>query len=293
MARWWPWLSAVLATVAAFAIVALIVRTQGPGSRPNAGSAIAAYHDGTAFTRDYWVEDRIGATERPVRRKGIGNREVSSVLMRDGIHDGAGYDASSGGLFKEFLPQLHRRFTSALKGCHEASPSWKARATGLSRASATQRLVDAASEHLRTPRCRGPLRLRSPQRLPRSSRHSAPGQGRRSRPGPVSLRSRGLPRTRPRRLRPGSCTPCNSPGNRCTPRTSPLPPLLPARHRGTAHLASRSRIHPSRPGQARLLHVRPPVAGPTATWSETLSFSWPPTAQKLSNGRGRGARRRR
>ena len=25
------------------------------------GSAIAAYHDGTAFTRDFWQEDRIGA----------------------------------------------------------------------------------------------------------------------------------------------------------------------------------------------------------------------------------------
>ena len=39
MARWWPWLAAVLATVAAFAIVALIVKTRGSGSLPDAESA--------------------------------------------------------------------------------------------------------------------------------------------------------------------------------------------------------------------------------------------------------------
>ena len=27
----------------------------------DAGSAIAAYHDGTTFTRDFWQEDRVGA----------------------------------------------------------------------------------------------------------------------------------------------------------------------------------------------------------------------------------------
>jgi hypothetical protein len=32
-----------------------------PNPAASAGDAIAAYHDGTAFTRDYWVEDRIGA----------------------------------------------------------------------------------------------------------------------------------------------------------------------------------------------------------------------------------------
>jgi Tol biopolymer transport system component len=42
MARWWPWLAAVLATVAAFAIVALTVRTRGSGPRPDAESAATA-----------------------------------------------------------------------------------------------------------------------------------------------------------------------------------------------------------------------------------------------------------
>ncbi len=39
MARWWPWLAAALATVAALAIVALIVKIQGTGSLPDSGSA--------------------------------------------------------------------------------------------------------------------------------------------------------------------------------------------------------------------------------------------------------------
>ena len=72
------------------------------------------------------VEDRVCASKRLVRRMGIGNREVPSVLMRDGINDDAGHNAGIGGLLEEFLPQLLRRFTSALKGCHEASPSWNA-----------------------------------------------------------------------------------------------------------------------------------------------------------------------